>query len=169
MHAFFGELIDSIPAGAYWTFGFLFFITFVLVRSALHPTVFALIAWPGTLAHELSHASVGFVLGAKPASMSLWPKSLGDGRWQLGYVEFTNLKWWSAPWTALAPMLLAPLSLGLTLVWAYPAWSAGNLGSAALALYVCATLLQASWPSTKDFEVAFPGLVVVGLIIAWLW
>jgi hypothetical protein len=87
----------------------------------------------------------------------------------LGYVKFTNLKWWNAPWTALAPMLLAPISLALALVWAYPAWASGNLSSASIALYVCATLLQASWPSRTDFEVAFPGLVVIALVIAWLW
>ncbi|KVP39521.1 hypothetical protein WJ87_04605 [Burkholderia ubonensis] len=147
----------------------LFLLTFGLVRCSLHPTVFALVAWPGTLAHELSHAAVGLVLGARPTSMSLWPKSLGNGRWQLGSVEFTNLKWWNAPWTALAPMLLAPLALVLAVIWAYPVWAAGDLTATSIALYVCATMLQASWPSSKDFEVAFPGLVIIGLVIAWLW
>lgn len=169
MHAFFGELFARIPDGAYGLYIVLFLLTFALVRAALHPTVFALIAWPGTLAHELSHATVGLVLGAKPTSMSLWPRSLGNGRWQLGYVEFSNMRWWNAPWTALAPMLLAPLALTLALAWAYPAWVAGEFGSAGIALYVCATMLQASWPSSKDFEVAFPGMVVIALVIAWLW
>lgn len=169
MRELLGELISDIPAGAYSTYAALFFVTFALVRCSWHPTVFALVAWPGVLAHELSHAVVGTVLNAKPTAMSLWPKSLGNGRWQLGAVTFTNLKWWNAPWTALAPMLLAPLSLALVLIWVYPAWAAGDIGAAGLALYVCATMLQASWPSSTDFEVAFPGLVVIGLIVACFW
>lgn len=169
MSEFFGEIIDSVPAGAYSMYIILALATFVLVRCSLHPTVFALVAWPGTLAHELAHAAVGAVLGAQPTSMTLWPKSLGDGRWQLGGVGFTNLKWWNAPWTAMAPMLLAPLSLTLALVWAYPAWASGDIFAAAPALYVCATMLQASWPSSTDFEVAFPGLVVIGAVVALVW
>ncbi|WP_198387699.1 hypothetical protein [Burkholderia ubonensis] len=169
MREFLGELINGLPMGAYGMYVALFLLTFGLVRCALHPTVFALVAWPGTLAHELSHAAVGLVLGAKPSSMSLWPKSLGEGRWQLGAVEFTNLKWWNAPWTALAPMLLAPLSLALALTWVYPAWASGDLAATGIALYVCATMLQASWPSSTDFKVALPGLAIIGLIVAWLW
>ncbi|KWA83808.1 hypothetical protein WL29_20810 [Burkholderia ubonensis] len=169
MRALLGELINGLPAGAYVMYLVLFALTFGLVRCSMHPTFFALVAWPGTLAHELSHAAVGLVLGAKPSSMSLWPKSLGGGRWQLGSVEFTNLKWWNAPWTALAPMLLAPLSLAVALIWAYPVWAAGDFAAAGIALYVCATMLQASWPSSKDFEVALPGLAIIGLVVAWLW
>lgn len=169
MNEFFGELIDSIPAGAYSMYVIMALITFGLVRCSLHPTVFALVAWPGTLAHELAHGAVGVVLGAKPTSMTLWPKSLGDGRWQLGGVGFTNLKWWNAPWTAMAPMLLAPLSLALALAWAYPRWAAGDFLGAAPALYVCATMLQASWPSSTDFEIAFPGLVAIAVGVAIFW
>lgn len=171
MADFFGELMAGLPTGAYGVYAVLFVTTYGLVRCSLHPTVFALVAWPGTVAHELSHFLVGKILGGKPSSMSLWPKSLGNGRWQLGSVSFTDLKWWNAPWTALAPMLLAPVSLLLVLTWLYPAWLAGDLRSAALALYVCATLLQASWPSSQDFEVALPGLIVIaaalGLCIWW--
>lgn len=169
MSAFIGELINGLPAGAYWMYLALFALTTCLVRFATNPTVFALIAWPGTLSHELAHYAIGIILGAKPASMGLLPKSMGNGQWQLGYVEFTNMRWWNAPWTAMAPMLLAPLSLVLAYVWVYPVWQQGDFTSAAIALYFCATLLQASWPSSVDFEVAFPGLLVIGLIVAWLW
>lgn len=162
-------LLDSVPSDAYGMYVALFVLTTGLVRCSVHPTIFALIAWPGTLMHELAHGVTGLMLGAKPSSMTLWPKSLGGGRWQLGSVGFTNLTWWNAPWTAMAPMLLAPLSLVLAMWWAYPAWVAGDMGRAGFALYVCATMLQASWPSSTDFEVAFPGLVVMALVGAWLW
>jgi hypothetical protein len=169
MNEFLGELIDGIPTGAYGMYILLFALTLALVRCSLHPTVFALIAWAGTVMHEASHLIVGAVLGAKPTSVSLWPKSLGDGRWQLGSVGFTNMTWWNAPWTAMAPMLLAPLSLYLALAWAYPALAAGDLSHGGVALYLCATMLQASWPSSTDFEVAFPGLVIIGAVVAFLW
>jgi hypothetical protein len=169
MRGFIVELVAGLPTGAYGMYALMALITLALVRCSLHPTVFALVAWPGTLAHELSHALCGAVLGGKPKSMTLWPKSLGNGQWQLGGVSFTNLKWWSAPWTAMAPMLLAPLSLALAYTWAYPYWVSGDLPAAAASLYVCATILQASWPSAKDFEVAFPGLVVIGAIVAIVW
>jgi hypothetical protein len=169
MGEFISELVNGLPAGAYGMYSLMGLVTLALVRCSLHPTVFALVAWPGTLAHELSHWALGAVLGGKPQSMTLWPKSLGNGSWQLGGVSFTNLKWWSAPWTAMAPMLLAPLSLVLAYSWAYPHWAAGDIPAAAVSLYICATILQASWPSAKDFEVAFPGLVVIGAIVAIVW
>ena len=164
-----GELVKGLPAGAYGMYALMALVTLALVHCSLHPTVFALVAWPGTLAHEFAHWTLGALLGGKPESMTLWPKSMGNGRWQLGGVSFTNLKWWSAPWTAMAPMLLAPLSLVLAYTWAYPYWVRGDLLAAAVSLYVCATILQASWPSAKDFEVALPGLVVIGAIVAIVW
>jgi len=169
MGEFLGQLLGGIPTDAYGVYLALALLTAALVRCSLHPTVFALVAWPGTTCHEASHLLVGVLLGAKPTSLSLWPRALGNGSWQLGAVEFTSLKWWNAPWTAMAPLLLAPLSLTLTLTWVYPSWATGDFTSAAIALYVCATILQAAWPSVQDFEVAFPGLVVIGAIIAWLW
>lgn len=169
MQAFLGGLLNQIPAGAWGMLVVMVAMTFALIRCALHPTLFALVAWPGTLAHELAHAAVGFVLGGKPSNLSLFPKSLGNGRWELGSVSFSNLRWWSAPWTAMAPMLLAPLSFVLAVYWAYPVWESGNLATTAIALYVCSTILQASWPSSKDFEVAFPGLVVIGIVVAVLY
>lgn len=169
MGEFFSGVLDSLPGDAYGMYFVLFLMTCALVRCSMHPTAFALIALPGTAAHELSHYIAGKLLGAKPASMSLLPKPLGDGRWELGSVGFTNLKWWNAPWTAMAPMLLAPLALALVLLWAYPAWAAGDFLIAAIALYVCATVLQASWPSDRDFEVAFPGLLIIGVVVYCLW
>lgn len=155
---------DTVPDGAYFLLGGLVLFTFALVRSSLHPTVFALVAWPGTVAHELAHAIVGLLLGAKPCQFSLFPKNMGNGHWQLGSVGFANMTWWNGPWTAMAPMLLAPLSILLTVEWAYPVLAGGELGGALVRLAMCAMFLQASWPSGTDFRVAAPGLAVLGLI-----
>lgn len=144
-------------------------ITTALVRAGLHPTVFALVAWPATTAHELCHYCVGAILGAKPCSFSLVPKKLEDGTWQLGSVSFANLQWWNGPWTALAPMLLAPLAIYLTTDWAYASWAQGEFFTGAWQLGLCALFLQASRPSNTDLRVAAPGLVVMGVIGFMLW
>lgn len=169
MHALITKILEDLPPDAYSMYVVMTVITVALIRCSAHPTFFALLAFPGVLAHELAHFSVGAVLGARPTTMSLWPKSLGNGRWQLGSVAFSNLKWWSAPWTAMAPLLMAPISLTIAYWWIYPYWAANEFTIAFPALYVCATMFQASWPSTTDFEVALPGLVLIALVVAIFW
>lgn len=169
MLSFLSEWWASLDGGALTTLVLLLLLTVALVRSSLHPTIFALVAWPGTVAHELAHALVGFILGAKPREFSLFPKSLGNGQWQLGAVGFVGLRWWNTPWTAMAPMLLAPLSVWAATAWAYPTWLAGDALGALWRLLICALVLQASWPSATDFKLAAPGigiLLVVAAILA---
>lgn len=163
LNTFLGHLGDS----SYFVYTVLLFFAWGLKCLAFHPTVFALIGFPGTLAHELAHLLAGWLLRAQPVSMTLWPKYLGQGRWQLGGVSFGYLRWWSAPWVAMAPMLLAPLAGWLMRVWFWPLWLAGQVSGSLLTLYVCATLLQAAWPSRTDFRVAAPGLLVL-VLLAWL-
>lgn len=160
---------QALPPGAVACLVALLIVTVCLVRAGFHPTVFALIAWPGTTAHELSHALIGGLLGAKPASFSLLPKNLGEGRWQLGAVGFTNLRWWNAPWTALAPMLLAPMSISLATEWAYPVFADGDILGGGWRLLLCALFLQASCPSSVDLKVAAPGLAVLAGLVVFLW
>jgi len=95
--------------------------------------------------------------------MTLFPKNLGGGRWQLGAVSFRNMRWWNAPWTAMAPLLLAPLSVWLTLLVVAPQWESGNTLFGTFTLGLCSVILQASWPSTTDFRVALPGLVILAM------
>lgn len=72
--------------------------------------VYALIWWPSTLAHELSHFLVGVFLGANPVNFSALPRRESkSGRLVLGEVSFTNLRWWNRMPTALAPLVLMPL------------------------------------------------------------
>lgn len=111
---------------SYFVYTVLLFVAWGLKRLALHPTVFAVVGFPGTVAHEVAHLLVGLLLRAQPVGMTLWPKYLGKGRWQLGGVSFANLRWWSAPWVAMAPMLLAPLACWLVSVWVWPIWLEGR-------------------------------------------
>lgn len=160
---------NGLPTGAYVFVGLLLAGTFALVRAGFHPTVFALISWPGTVCHELAHAAVGFLLNAKPRSFSLLPKNLGAGQWELGHVGFINLRWYNAPWTGLAPMLLAPMAVALATDWAYPHWAAGDLAGAAWRLSFCIVILQASCPSSTDLQVAAPGLLIIAAGVTYFW
>ena len=69
----------------------------------------ALVWWPATVMHELSHFLLGVVLRARPVGMSLWPRRIaGTNQLQLGHVAFADLRWWKALPVAIAPLMLLP-------------------------------------------------------------
>jgi hypothetical protein len=49
--------------------------------------IFSILFLPGIFLHELSHFVVAKILGVRTGKFSIFPKSLPDGRLQLGYVE----------------------------------------------------------------------------------
>ncbi len=55
-------------------------------RTAL--ILYALVLFPGVLLHEVSHYVVAWLMGLRPAAISLWPKAHPDGSIQLGYVIY---------------------------------------------------------------------------------
>lgn len=169
MSGFFNSWWVGLAPGAQVCVAVLVALTVALIRAANNPTMFALMSLPGTMAHEASHAAAGVLLNAKPVSFSIWPRKMPDGSWQLGAVGFANITWWNGPPVALAPMLLAPLSVYMTTEWAYPAWVAGDALGGALRLGLCALFLHASWPSTADLRIALPGLLILSAVIAILW
>jgi len=81
--------------------------------------VYALTALPGTVAHELAHFSVAFVLGARPAFPSLVPVRT-QRSWRLGSVAFRVGHARALP-IAMAPLLLAPLALWWAAALLHPA------------------------------------------------
>ena len=128
--------------------------------------IYALMALPGTLAHELAHFIVALILGAQPSFPSLVPTRTQRG-WQLGSVAFHVGHMRAVP-IALAPLVLAPLAL-----W----WAGWFLHTATVPLYVLhvwivAALLTASIPSTTDFKLALPALSVlllIALVAGMIW
>src|ERR1700690_907670 len=79
---------------------------YVLLRGA-RDTMWrvALLSLPGTIAHELAHVVVGFLLHAGPAGFSIWPRPRGNG-WTLGSVSFRNIGLLNGAFIAVAPLLL---------------------------------------------------------------
>jgi len=128
--------------------------------------IYALVALPGTLAHELAHFLVALILGARPTFPSLVPVRTEHG-WRLGSVTFRVGHLRALP-IAIAPLALAPLAL-----W----WAGAFMHSAAPALYwlhvwIVAALLTASLPSKTDLKLAWPALIVLALaavaLIIWM-
>ncbi len=152
------------------SFAILGVIALLLRRAQLGIGAFALIAWPGTVAHEACHAIVGLLLGARPRGFSLWPARLGAGRWRLGSVSFANITWWNAAPTALAPLLLAPGAVWLLRTWALNGFFTDGPLYGVGRTFLCAILLQAAWPSLQDFKIAARGVVPVALVLGLaLW
>lgn len=125
--------------------------------------IYALIALPGTLAHELAHFVVAFVLGARPSFPSIVPTRTEHG-WRLGSVAFRVGHARALP-IALAPLLLAPL----TLWWAGWFLHAASWPLYGLHVWIVAALLTASLPSATDFKLALPALSVVVLLAVSVW
>ncbi len=131
------------------------------------PPGYALLMWPGTLAHELLHYLAGALTGARPVSISLLPRRQQDGHWALGSVSFARLRWWNSVPVGLAPMALLPAGGWVWLESAsWPLLSAGGTGLKLLA----AQCLLAGWPSRRDWAHAMLGLLVIAaLALTALW
>jgi hypothetical protein len=125
--------------------------------------IYALVGLPGTLAHELAHFVVAFVLGARPTLPNVIPKRTDRG-WLLGSVPFRAGYARRLP-IALAPLVLAPLALW----WAGTFLHAASLPMYCMHVWIVAALVTASLPSTADLKLALPALVVVGVIVLGIW
>jgi len=145
-------------------------VALAIIRLSRHAGmwIYALVALPGTLAHELAHFIVALVLFAHPRFPSLAPIRMESGGWRLGSVAFRANFARALP-IAMAPIALAPLAL----------WWAGTFLHAAtwplygLHAWIVAAMITASVPSPADFKLAFPALialvVVAAIILAILW
>jgi hypothetical protein len=130
-------------------------------RMRRWPYLFALMTWPGTLAHELLHYLMGVIFGARPVSLSIIPRKQADGSWLLGEVAFTRLRWWNSLPVGLAPLALLPL--GGWILWEsllLPAWT---LPAAGYQLITVQCLL-AGWPSKQDFAHVLRGLLTIAIL-----
>ena len=137
----------------------------LLIRLAqrLGRWTYALLALPGTFAHELAHYLVATVLLAKPSFPSLIPQRQEHG-WRLGSVAF-RAGWLRSLPIALAPFALLPLALWWAVAWMQPALGVMYFVQA----WIVAALVSASLPSAADFRIALPALGVIGFgMLAYL-
>lgn len=120
----------------------------VLGRINVGPCFF-IIAFPGVLVHELSHAFTAGILGGHPEPMKLVPRKEKDGSWTMGSVVFYPT-WWNAGFVALAPMYILP-ALGWLL---YTHLANGSLLEILVGGYLIACLAWGSIPSRADWQIA---------------
>lgn len=125
--------------------------------------IFALFSLCATAIHEACHWTCGFVLCAKPVSISLLPRRHGN-LWVLGSVGFTNLSLWNAAFVAFAPLGMLPLGLLVLQHWMLPAYIEGAYVSWFSLGYVVACCFISCLPSTTDIRVgASSALMYLGI------
>lgn len=117
----------------------------------------------GTFLHELAHLIVGFLLGSKPTSFSLWPKREKDF-YVFGSVAHANLTWYNA-----IPTALAPLALLLVLLWSnnFLLSFVCDWKGTLVYIFCVSIIVNNSIPSKTDFQIAFGdwrGVIFYGII-----
>ena len=116
--------------------------------------LFWVLAWPGTVVHELLHYTVGLVLLAQPCNLSVIPKPRTEHGQELGRVDFQNIGWWNALPTGMAPLLGLPIALVASSLFQFTPTITGFLGA-----WIIASIISQCWPSRTDFSVAFENKV----------
>ena len=132
--------------------------------------LFSLMALPGTICHELCHWVVGGLLNGRPVHFTVFPQREGRG-FVLGSVAFENLRWYNAFFIGLAPMLLLPVALALSL-WRLGRSPAFGWPETAI-LLILANLVFGAMPSWQDLRIAARSpvgwlLLAAGLVWGWL-
>jgi hypothetical protein len=137
----------------------------LLIRACtvLGMWLYAIIALPGTLAHELTHYLVALLLFAQPSFPSLIPQRTGRG-WRMGSVTFRAGIFRAVP-IALAPIILLPVAMFWAVHWMAPA--AGSMYW--LHAWIVGAMLSACLPSSADFRLALPALAILSVIAAVAW
>ncbi|MBE0670383.1 MAG: hypothetical protein IH588_07330 [Anaerolineales bacterium] len=84
---------------------------FVLLTRNVHLTIglFSFLFFPGVLLHELSHFLMAKLLRVRTGKISLIPRTLPDGRLQMGYVETVSTDIARDSLIGLAPLLAGTL------------------------------------------------------------
>ena len=136
-------------------------VVFLLLRASMRLGMwpYALLALPGTVAHELSHYTVALLLGASPSFPSLLPERSERG-WRLGSVAFRAGLLRSVP-IVLAPLALLPIALA----WAVVFLPAAPWPMRLLHLWLISALAYASLPSRADLRIALPAVAIAAVAL----
>lgn len=123
-----------------------------VLRSVRHSGwAIAMLTLIGTIAHEVLHAGVGWLLRAQPVSLSILPRRQKN-YWLLGSVGFRNLNIWNSAPVAFAPLLLAWVAWAAFRHWTQAAFQAGHYLSWLGSGYIVAVSLFACIPSHIDIR-----------------
>jgi hypothetical protein len=85
-------------------------VLLILTRRAdLTIALFSLIFFPGVLLHETSHWVAAKLLGVRTGRFSIFPRPMGKGRLQMGYVETAETDWFRDSLIGAAPLITGGL------------------------------------------------------------
>lgn len=128
--------------------------------------VCALINIPGTFLHELMHLMVGAFMNARPCNFSVFPKRSIDGGYVMGSVSFSNITFYNAVPSAMAPLLLLPIGFYLNRYW-LPNLDV-TIGNYVFYIFLQTVIVENSIPSGADFRVAgkyFSGVLIYLILL----
>ncbi|MDO4161636.1 MAG: hypothetical protein Q4D80_01350 [Pseudomonadota bacterium] len=134
-----------------------------IASKSMFLTVF--INLPGTTLHECAHFIVGLILNAKPVRFSLIPKRKDD-HYVTGQVCFSNIKFYNAFPSAMAPLSLLILAYFLD----QRMFEVIKLNCATYLFYVflLTVIIENAIPSHEDFRQGFrfvSGVVLYAFLI----
>lgn len=100
----------------------------LLVTRNIHGTIrlFSLLFFPGIFLHELSHWVMAKALQVKTGRVSLLPRTMADGRLQMGYVETASTDIFRDSLVGLAPLIAGTLFVafaGIYKMQVYTLWN----------------------------------------------
>jgi hypothetical protein len=131
--------------------------------------LFTFLTLAGTLCHELAHCIAGFLTNARPTSIRLIPKRISRQHYQMGAATFSNIRWYNAAITALAPIAILAIPL------IYADWrmrtSSGFTWEDVAMMFFLAPQFLCFWPSRTDWILAlrsWPYLLLL-VPIYWYW
>jgi len=161
------------------------FFLLVTRRPRMAVVLFALVFFPGVLLHELSHYLTAKLLRVPTGRFSIFPKNVGDGRLQLGYVEVAAADPIRESLIGAAPLLAGSafvayaglVRLGLDSIWV--ALTQKGLGSGVdelfsifeqadvwLWLYLALTISSTMFPSASDRQPMLKTLIGFIILLA---
>ena len=146
------------------------FVLIVLVLFLIHLKMMtyssmfltALVNIPGTFLHETAHFTVGLLLNAKPTSFSLFPVKQGDA-YVTGSVGFSNLHFYNALPSAIAPLRLLPVGYFFDKYF----FDREHITVIGYIVYVLlqTIIIENALPSSADFKIGFGNLFGVAFYI----
>lgn len=139
------------------------FNLFLLSRRVLF------LAWffrlPAIFLHELSHWIFAFLTNAKPSSLNIFPKKIGNSV-VFGSVECKNITWYNALFVSMSPLILFPMVFFLKDIFFF--FKLNSSLFSYIYLYLLLIFFTAAMPSSQDVKVFFSKPIAVLIVFAIL-
>jgi hypothetical protein len=124
-----------------------------LIKSNGGSRYFWILAWPGTVVHEILHYIVALITFGKPHNLVILPSNESGGT-VLGSVQCGNLNWFNKIPVALAPLLAIPIAIVMMSLMKF-SWTTGGIFNA----FIISSIVSSCVPSSVDMEIATSSMV----------